>query len=70
VAALLGGARLADRDRLAWALDRHLLVELDDRLVPLATAHPEVMSRFVNPAHTWAETDPPTPQGRPTLAVY
>jgi ribosomal peptide maturation radical SAM protein 1 len=70
VAVLLAGARLADRDRLAWALDRHLLVELDDRLVPLATAHPEVMSRFVNPPHTWAETEPPTPQGRPTLAVY
>jgi ribosomal peptide maturation radical SAM protein 1 len=51
-AVLLTGARHADRAGLAWAMERHLLVDLDDRLVPLATAHPAVMSRFLTPART------------------
>jgi ribosomal peptide maturation radical SAM protein 1 len=43
-AVLLFGARLDERAEHDWAMERHLLVELDDRLIPLATAHPVVMA--------------------------
>jgi ribosomal peptide maturation radical SAM protein 1 len=43
-ALLLAGAAISDRAEHAWALERHLLIELDDRLLPLATARPEVMT--------------------------
>jgi ribosomal peptide maturation radical SAM protein 1 len=43
-AVLLFGARLEDRATHGWAIERRFLVELDNRLVPLATAHPNVMT--------------------------
>jgi hypothetical protein len=46
VEALLLGARLEERAQLAWAIERHLLVELDGGLMPLATARPEIMMDF------------------------
>jgi ribosomal peptide maturation radical SAM protein 1 len=45
-AVLLFGARLDDRAEHDWAIERHLLVELDDRLIPLATARPVVMTEL------------------------
>jgi ribosomal peptide maturation radical SAM protein 1 len=46
VATLLGGAPVSRKADLGWALDRHLLVELDGRLQPLATGHPDLIRRF------------------------
>ena len=38
------GSRTAHQ--LSWAIERRLLVELDGRLVPLATASPQILMRF------------------------
>ena len=45
-AVLLHGAQPDDRDEHLWAIERGLLIELDDRLVPLATARPAVMTEL------------------------
>lgn len=45
-AVLLFGVRLEERDEHAWAIERNLLVELDGRLIPLATAPAGVMSQL------------------------
>jgi ribosomal peptide maturation radical SAM protein 1 len=42
----LTGAETRDRRDLQWAFDKRLLVELDGRLVPLATAPPALLVEF------------------------
>jgi ribosomal peptide maturation radical SAM protein 1 len=47
-AVLVLGAPLEEREKHRWAIDRQLLFELDDRLIPLATAHPAILLEFEN----------------------
>jgi hypothetical protein len=42
----LTGAEARERKELQWAFDKRLLVELDGRLVPLATATPALLREF------------------------
>ena len=48
---VLAGRRLEDRDEAEWALDARLVVELDSRFVPLATASPQLLSEFETERH-------------------
>jgi ribosomal peptide maturation radical SAM protein 1 len=43
---VLAGSRQAGLKEGAWALEQKLVVELDGRLVPLATAEPELIDEF------------------------
>jgi ribosomal peptide maturation radical SAM protein 1 len=45
-AVVLTGARLNQRDDVAWALEQNLLVEMDELLIPLATAPPDLLMEF------------------------
>lgn len=42
----LTGRRLEDREEVEWALKAGLIVELDSRFVPLATADPQLLREF------------------------
>lgn len=43
---VLVGRPLSDRAKATWAIERQLVVELDERLVPLATAEPKLLAQF------------------------
>ena len=43
---VLTGASLEQREQVAWALDQQWLFELDGRLIPLATAPPDLLLAF------------------------
>jgi hypothetical protein len=45
---VLTGADLGQKDYVSWAIERDLLFELDGRLIPLATAKPDLLMEFEN----------------------
>ena len=60
-AVALAGARVPS-EAVHWALQRRLLVTIDSRLVPLATAAPEVIEEFEAEARRSAFAPVETPQ--------
>jgi len=49
-ALILRGCRSEEKLKVGWALERFLLVELDDRCVPLVTADPTILRQFEQPS--------------------